>query len=94
MRLSIGRASAAGGHTETAYREDSGFDVHGPAWRRITLALAAALILGCVGILFGTPKSAGADTPAVFSSGQVFASVGSSTVNVYDPMTGDLMQFT
>ena len=72
-------------------RDDSGFDVHGAAWRRMTLALAAALILGCVGILFGTPKSAGADTPAVFSSGQVFASVGSSTVNVYDPMTGDLI---
>jgi hypothetical protein len=86
MRLSIARVSAAGGHTESA---DSAFDVRGAFWRRMSLALAAALILGCVGILLGTPKSAGADTPTVFQSGQVFASVGNSTVNTYDPASGD-----
>ena len=46
------------------------------------------LILGCVGILFGTPKSAGADT-TVFQSGDVFASVGNSTVYAFDAASGD-----
>ncbi len=84
MRLSIARASAADGHTpgDTAGRGDIGFDVRGATWRRMALALAAVLVLGCVGIVFGSSRSAGADT--VFQSGQVFASVGFSTVNVYD----------
>ena len=38
----------------------------------MALALSAVLILGCVGILFGSSKPAGADTP-IFASGQVFA---------------------
>src|SRR5271168_2025330 len=89
MRLSIGRASA-GGHTlgDTANREVGGFDVHGAAWRRMALALAAVLVLGCVGIVLGSPKTAGADTP-VFASGQVFASVGNSAVSVYSQGTGN-----
>jgi hypothetical protein len=89
MRLSIARASAADGHlgSDTASRNDIGFDIRNATWRRIALALAAVLILGCMGILFGSPSPAGADT--VFQSGQVFASVGFSTVNVYDAASGD-----
>ena len=90
MRLSIARVPADEGTTpsDTVNRDDTGFDVHGAAWRRMALALAAALILGCVGILFGTPKSAGADT-TVFQSGDVFASVGNSTVYAFDAASGD-----
>ena len=84
MRLSIARVSAAdgSGSSDSVNRDGIGFDVRGATWRRMALALAAILILGCVGILFGSPRPAGADT--VFQSGQVFASVGFSTVNVYD----------
>src|SRR5271163_2850845 len=91
MRLSIARVSAADGHTpgDTGVNRDSiGFDVRGASWRRMAVALAAALVLGCVGILFATPKSAGADTPTVFQSGEVFASVGNSTVYTFDPASG------
>ena len=69
-------------------RGDVGFDVRAAAWRRIALALSAILVLGCVGIVFGSSKPAGAAT--VFAPGQVFASVGGSQVNVYDPSSGDL----
>jgi hypothetical protein len=55
----------------------------------MALALSAVLILGCIGIVFGSPKPAGAAT--VFAPGQVFASVGTSQVNVYDPTSGDLV---
>ena len=41
------------------------------------------------GTLISSPKKAGADT--VSASGQVFASVGFSQVNVYDPSSGDLI---
>jgi hypothetical protein len=90
MRLSIARVSAADGHTpgDTVNRDAVGFDVRGGAWRRMAVALAAALVLGCVGILFGSSKPAGADTP-VFASGQVFASVGNSAVNVYSQGAGN-----
>jgi hypothetical protein len=89
MRLSIAHASA-GGHTpgDTANQDHTRIDVHGAVWRRMTLALAAALILGCVGIVFGSSKPAGADTP-IFASGQVFASVGNSAVNVYSAGSGN-----
>jgi hypothetical protein len=90
MRLSSARVPAASGTTssDTVNRDDTGFDVRSAAWRRMALALVAALILGCVGILFGTPKSAGADT-TVFQSGDVFASVGDSTVYAFDAASGD-----
>ena len=90
MRLSMARVAADNGTTpsDTGNPDDRGFGVRTAAWRRMALALAAALILGCVGILFGTPNSAGADT-TVFQSGQVFASVGFSTVNVYDGSSGN-----
>ena len=89
MRLSIARASA-GGHTPggTEHRDDTGPELYGAAWRRMALALSAVLILGCVGILFGSSKPAGADTP-IFASGQVFASVGNSAVNVYSQGAGN-----
>ncbi len=89
MRLSIARGSASGQtRTNTGTRDDAALDVHGAAWRRMALALAAALILGCVGIVFGSSKPAGADTP-IFASGQVFASVGNSAVNVYSTGAGN-----
>ena len=46
------------------------------------------LVLGCIGLLFGSPKPAGADTPSS-PSGQVFASVGNSAVNVYSQGSGN-----
>src|SRR3984885_6591488 len=90
MRLSIARVSAAGDHTtgDTVIRDDTGLDIRGAARRRTALALAVALILGCIGLLFGSSKPAGADTP-VFASGQVFASVGNSAVNVYSQGAGN-----
>ena len=88
MRLSIARVSAADGHSpgDSVNRDDIGFDVQGATWRRMAVALAAVLTLGCVGIVFGSSSPAGADT--VFQSGQVFASVGFSTVDVYDGASG------
>ncbi len=56
----------------------------------MTILLALVLIVGSVGVLLGSAKPAGADT-TVFQSGQVFASVGNSTVNVYDPSSGNLL---
>ena len=88
MRLSIARTSA-GGHNpaEAANRAEAGFDVRSAAWRRMALALSAVLILGCIGIVFGSSKPAGATTQ--FTSGQVFASVGNSAVNVYSQGSGN-----
>ncbi len=57
----------------------------------MTLLLALVLLVGSVGVLLGSSKPAGADTPTVFQSGQIFASVGNSTVNVYDPSSGNLL---
>jgi hypothetical protein len=70
MRLSIARVSADGDTDQ----DHAGLDIHGAAWRPMALALAVALILGCVGILFGTSAPAGAAT--VTSTGEVLASVG------------------
>ena len=89
MRLSIARASA-GSHTQgdTMNRDDTGYAMHGAGWRRMALALAVVLLLGSVGILVGSTKPAGADTP-LFASGQVFASVGNSAVSVYSQGAGN-----
>ena len=88
MRLSIARTSAGGSATGDAMkRDDVGFDVRAATWRRMALVLSAILVLGSIGIVFGSSKPAGAAT--VFAPGQVFASVGASTVNVYDPTSGD-----
>lgn len=92
MRLSMGRVSAGGRSTNgAAHWDDARTDVFGAAWRRMALALSAVLILGCVGLLFSPAKPAGAATPGPFTSGQVFASVGGGTVNVYDPVSGALL---
>jgi hypothetical protein len=91
MKLSIARTSAGGSATgDTMHRGDgSSYELRAAAWRRMALVLSAVLVLGCIGIAFGSPKPAGAAT--VFSPGQVFASIGSSQVNVYDPSSGDLV---
>lgn len=88
MKLSTAGTSAGGSATGDAMnRGDVGLDVRAAAWRRIALALSTILVLGSIGIVFGSSKPAGAAT--VFSPGQVFASVGGSQVNVYDPTSGD-----
>src|ERR1700722_1487770 len=88
MKLSIARTAEGGNATGNVAHFDSvGSDVRAAAWRRIALVLAAVLTLGCVGVAVGSPKLAGAST--VFAPGQVFASVGASQVNVYDPTSGD-----
>ncbi len=53
--------------------------------------MAALIVFATVGVALttGAPKPAGAST--VFASGQIFASVGTSTVNVYDPTSGNLL---
>ncbi len=94
MRLSIGRGHTSG--TGLAIdgsrknRDEAAFVTYGFGWRRMSLLLALVLVVGSVGVLLGSTKPAGADT-TVFQSGQVFASVGNSTVNVYDPSSGNLL---
>ena len=63
MRLSIARASA-GGQTpgDAVNRNDAEFDLRSAAWRRMALALSAVLILGCIGIVFGSSKPAAPNT--------------------------------
>ena len=93
MRLSIARAHTSGaGPTVDVSRQnrnDAAIVTHGLGWRHMTLLLALVLVVGSVGVLLGSAKPAGADT--VFQTGQVFASVGNSTVNVYDPSSGNLL---
>ena len=57
-------------------------------WRRTPLALALVLILGSIGIVFGSSAPAGAAT--LESSGEVIASVGNGTLDGYSPTTGSL----
>lgn len=54
---------------------------------RCVAVVMATLLLAAVTLVFTPGSSARADT--VFQSGQVFASVGFSTVNVYDQNTGN-----
>ncbi len=64
---------------------------HVVSLRRTVAALLATLVLFAtvaVGVVISPAKPAGA---TVFQSGQIFASVGNSTVNVYDPSSGDLV---
>ena len=84
MRLSM--AHSSGDRSGTAAAAPDLFHTLG---RRITLLVTAILMLACVGTLISSPKKAGADT--VYASGQVFASVGNATVNVYDQNSGDLI---
>ncbi len=64
---------------------------YGGAWRRCAVVLAAVLIIGAIGVMTSPAKPAGADGSTVFQSGQVFASVGNSTVNVFDPSSGNVI---
>ena len=64
------------------------WDVQGVARRSVAVVLAT-LLLAAVAIVFTPSGAARADT--VFQSGQVFASVGFSTVGVYDPGSGNLL---
>ena len=50
MRLSTGGVSANG----TTFWEDTGTEFHRTARTRMTLAMAVALLVGCIGIVFGT----------------------------------------
>ena len=88
MKLSIARASTGGNaRGDVTSFDNVGSDVRAAAWRRMALVLSAVLVLGSIGIVFGSSKLAGAST--VFAPGQVFASVGASQVNVYDPTSGN-----
>jgi hypothetical protein len=84
MRLTMAHSSGDQSSTVAASP-----DIFRTLGRRFTLLVTAALVLACVGTLISSPKKAGADT--VSASGQVFASVGLSQVNVYDPNSGDLI---
>ena len=63
----------------------------GRHWRRMTLLLALVLLVGSVGVLSRVDQARRSRTQPVFQSGQIFASVGNSTVNVYDPSSGNLL---
>ena len=84
MSVSIGGvAKSRDGQAVTADWAEAGYEVHDRAWRD------GALVGGDPrprrrGLLF-TPQRAGAAT--VFGLGQVFASVGNSQVNIYDPVS-------
>jgi hypothetical protein len=56
--------------------------------RRTTIALTCLIILSAIGVLFSPGKASAA---TVTQSGQVFASVGNSSVNIYDPASGNLL---
>ena len=58
--------------------------------RGMTVCVVLLLAAATIGIasVTSSPKPAGADTP-IFASGQVFASVGNSAVNVYSQGTGN-----
>ncbi len=90
MKLSTARAHAGGGRATASVNDgwEPMTGVHGGAWRRTALALSVVLVLGAIGILFGPARPAGADT-TLFQSGQVFASVGNSQVNVYSQASGN-----
>ena len=60
--------------------------------RRSLTVVLATVLLAAAGIVFTPGGVARADT--VFQSGQVFASVGFSTVNVYDRGVGEPVDFT
>ena len=85
MRLSMAHSS---GDRHSTVEAD--LDFFRTVGRRATLLVTAVLLLACVGTLVSPAKKAGADT-TVFASEQVFASVGFSTVNVYDPGSGNLI---
>ena len=84
MRLTVAHSSGDGSGTTAAAP-----DLFSSPWRRVTLLVTLVLLVACVATLISPAKKAGADT--VFSSGQVFASVGFSNVNVYDATSGDLI---
>ena len=86
MRLSMARSYGRLGTASPM----PGPELFSTVWRRVTLLITAVLILACVGTLLSPAKKAGAST-TVFASGQVFASVGFSNVNVYDPSSGNLL---
>ena len=87
MRLSMAPTSVSD-HGQS--REDAGHVLLGGIGRRLTLLVTLVLVLGCIGTLISPAKKAGADT-TVYQSGQVFASVGFSQVNIYDPGSGNLI---
>jgi hypothetical protein len=87
MRLFTARASVSGRETT---RDEVAPDMFGAAWRRLVMAVALVLVIGCVATLISPAEKAGADG-TVFQSGQVFASVGFSQVNVYDASSGNLL---
>ena len=88
MRTS--KAQVSGGSRASFYSTVNGGAALGDLVNRGARYLAAALatiMLAAVALVVTPGGVARADT--VFQSGQVFASVGFSTVNVYDPASGD-----
>ena len=76
----------AGTLTMAAQEEKAGSLVL-TARRGVATVLATLILFATVGIVLGESSPARAAT--VFQSGQAFASVGFSTVNVYDPASGN-----
>ncbi len=92
MNLSNERAAGAGGNGSTGTEAGSSgsFGLR-PIVRDIAVVFVATLLVClAIGTLISPAKKAGAAT-TVFQSGQVFASVGFSQANIYDPGSADLV---
>ncbi len=60
-------------------------------WHCVAAFLATLVVIAMVGVVLPPSGVAHADGSTVFQSGQVFASVGNSTVNVFDPSSGNVI---
>jgi hypothetical protein len=90
MRLSRARASETGHAVASATTAGMVLPTFFVTARRMLVSiLAVTMVFAMIGIVFAKPGTASADTP--LATDDVFASVGNSTVNVYDPTSGALL---
>jgi hypothetical protein len=90
MKQSDARSSLRDHVVARAGRQSPGLELSSRMRRGIAVCVASFLAAATIGIASATStsKPAGADTP-IFASGQVFASVGNSAVNVYSAGAGN-----